>query len=59
MPRYPHTPVAKVYPGSQGWTCQCDVPKYKKHRDPWACRNEFTTTQRVLGWLKDEFGGVT
>mgnify|MGYP001603985792 FL=1 len=54
--RYTAEPVPKTYPGSQGWTCPCDVPKYKKHRDPWACRTEFTTTQQVLAWMKEEFG---
>ena len=37
MRRYPHAAVPKTYPGSQGWTCQCDVPKYRKHRDPPQC----------------------
>ena len=57
MPRYLHAPVPKVYPGSQGWRCTCpDVKPYKRHTEPWQCRNEFTTTQRVLAWLKEEFG---
>ena len=37
MRRYPHAAVPKTYPGSQGWTCQCDVPKYRKHKDPPQC----------------------
>jgi len=56
MPRYPHAPVAKVYPGSQGWKCECHVPTYRKHKDPPQCRKEFTTTQKVLAYLKEEFG---
>ena len=57
MPRYLHAPVAKVYPSSQGWQCTCvDVKPYKRHTEPWQCRKEFTTTQRVLAYLKAEFG---
>jgi hypothetical protein len=37
MTRYPHTPVPKTYPGSQGWACRCEVPKYKRHVDPPQC----------------------
>ena len=55
--RYLYAPVAKMYPGSQGWRCMCaDVKPYRRHREPWECRKEFTTTQRVLAWLKEEFG---
>ena len=54
--RYTAEPVPKHYAGSQGWTCQCDVKPYRRHREPWQCRSEFTTTQQVLAWLKEEFG---
>ena len=70
MPRYPHTPVPKMYVGSQGWVCTCDVPKYRKHTDPPQCLTEEDVelwrahypeatcgdkVAKVLVWLAKEF----
>ena len=41
MTRYLHEPVARKYPGSQGWRCECaDVKPYKRHSEPYQCINQ-------------------
>ena len=69
--RYTAEPVPKTYPGSQGWACACDVPKYRKHKDPPQCvpqaevdlwRARFPEAvcsdkaAKVLVWLEDCYG---
>ena len=68
--RYPHSPVPKTYPGSQGWRCECPLPKYKRHVDPPQCVSQEDVDlwrahypeatvgdkgARVLVWLAKEF----
>lgn len=59
MTRYTAPKVEKRPPGDrpQLWACTCpDRKHYNRHTEPWQCRHEFTTTQRVLAYLKEEFG---
>ena len=59
MSRYTAPIVEKRPPGDRPppWVCACPERKpYNRHREPWQCRNEFMTSQRVLAWLKEEFG---
>jgi len=56
MPRYLAVPVEKRPPGDRPapWRCTCPERKhYNRHTEPWQCRKEFTTPQRVLAWLKE------
>ena len=59
MSRYIAEKIEKRSPGNRpsGWVCVCaGMKNYRRHTEPWQCRKEFTTGQRVLAWLKEEFG---
>ena len=57
----PYTARPSLYrqPGDRPplWRCVCPgMKKWRRHTEIWQCRPEPTTTGRVLGWLREEFG---
>ena len=39
------------------WRCVCpEMKKWKRHQHPWDCLPESDKSERVLSWLKMEFG---
>lgn len=56
---YVGRPALYRRPGDRppSWRCTCaGVKPYRRHTEPWQCRSGGTTTGKVLGWLREEFG---